>query len=181
MPGQTTARIGSFARLADERRSDVATLRLILPFGVAADFLGTLDAAVRRVRMFSADLAPFDARWLGLYALLTSYTAAHDTHRGPRGTYARDGWRCMAPGCTSSSRLEDHHVLYRARGGDNAQDNRVTLCRFHHQRGEHGGAMRVRGRAPLGLDFELNGTRYRNERVLERPPTRAAGRAQLPC
>ena len=181
LPGETTARIGAFARLADERRGDIATLRLMLPFGIAADFLGALDAATRRVRMFSAELAPFDARWLGLYALLTSYAAAHDTHRGPCGVYARDGWRCMAPGCTSSSHLEDHHVLYRARGGDDGQDNRVTLCRFHHQRGEHGGAMRVRGRAPLGLQFELDGVRYRNERALARLESCGAARAQPPC
>ena len=166
LPGETTARIGAFVRLADERPADIATLRLVLPFGIAADFLGALEAAARRVRTFSAGLAPFDARWLGLYALLTSYVASHDIHRGPRGVYARDGWRCMAPGCTSSAHLEDHHVLYRARGGDDEPDNRVTLCRYHHQRGEHGGAMRVRGQAPLGLVFELDGIHYRNERVL---------------
>ncbi|MBP1612384.1 MAG: hypothetical protein H6Q01_1047, partial [Acidobacteria bacterium] len=82
--------------------------------------------------------------------------------------------------CTSSSHLEDHHVLYRARGGDDGQDNRVTLCRFHHQRGEHGGAMRVRGRAPLGLQFELDGVRYRNERALVRLERCGAARAQPP-
>ncbi len=166
LPGETTARIGAFARLAADRPEDLATLRLVLPFGIAADFLGALEAAARRVRTFSSDLAPFDARWLGLHALLTSYVASHDVHRGPRAVYARDGWRCMAPGCTSSAHLENHHVLYRARGGDDGPDNRVTLCRYHHQRGEHGGAMRVRGQAPLGLDFELDGIRYRNERAL---------------
>jgi hypothetical protein len=182
-PGATTARIRALSRLADERGGQIAVLRLDLPFGIAADFLGALEAAVRGVRMFSADLAPFDARWLGLYALLTTYAATHDAHRGPPGVYARDGWRCMAPGCTSSSRLEDHHVLYRARGGDDEPDNRVTLCRFHHQRGEHGGAMQVRGRAPLRLDFELGGLLYRNERVVARPGASraAAGQAQLRC
>ncbi|MCU0222706.1 MAG: HNH endonuclease [Acidobacteria bacterium] len=182
-PGATTARIRALSRLADDRGGQVAVLRLDLSFGIAADFLGALEAAARRVRMFSADLAPFDARWLGLYTLLTTYAATHDAHRGPPGVYARDGWRCMAPGCTSSSRLEDHHVLYRARGGDDEPDNRVTLCRFHHQRGEHGGGMQVRGRAPLRLDFELGGLRYRNERVVARPGASraAAGQTQLPC
>ena len=169
LPGETTARIEKYAALAAAHSAAVAPLRLILSFDLAADFLGVVDAAARRVRTFSADLAPFDARWLGLYALLTSYVAAHDAPRGPRGVYARDGWRCMAPGCTSCAHLEDHHVLYRAQGGDDAPDNRVTLCRFHHQRGEHGGAMRVRGRAPLELDFELAGRRYRNELEVARP------------
>ncbi len=169
LPGETTARIEKYAALAAAHSAAVAPLRLILSFDLAADFLGAVDAAARRVRTFSADLAPFDARWLGLYALLTSYVATHDARRGPRGVYARDGWRCMAPGCTSCAQLEDHHVLYRAHGGDDAPDNRVTLCRFHHQRGEHGGAMRVRGRAPLELDFELAGRRYRNELEVARP------------
>ena len=36
--------------------------------------------------------------------------------------------------------------------------NRITLCRFHHQRGEHGGLMSVRGEAPLGLTWRLGRT-----------------------
>jgi hypothetical protein len=163
-PGASAARLRACARLAAERSDDVVPLLLVLPFSRAADFLGALDSAARRVRTFSAELAPFDARWLGLLALLTAYAAVHDEHRGRAGVYARDGWRCRAPGCTAHANLEDHHVRYRSRDGDDTPDNRVTLCRFHHQRGEHGGGMRVVGRAPLDLDFTLDGQTYRNER-----------------
>jgi 5-methylcytosine-specific restriction endonuclease McrA len=74
----------------------------------------------------------------------------------------------MAPGCTSRRNLEEHHVRYRSRGGSDDESNRVVLCRFHHQQGEHGGAVRVRGRAPLGLTWRLGpedaGAWYRNEK-----------------
>jgi hypothetical protein len=172
VPGDSAARLRACTRLAAERRHDVVPLLLVLPFSRGADFLGALRSASRHVRTFSADLAPFDARWLGLVALLTSYVSVHDDHRGRAGVYARDGWRCMAPGCTSHANLEDHHVRYRSRDGDDAPENRVTLCRFHHQRGEHGSAMKVVGRAPLGLEFTLDGETYWNERRIGRPATR---------
>jgi hypothetical protein len=31
----------------------------------------------------------------------------------------------------------------------------VTLCAYHHLRGVHGGRLRIRGRAPHALRFEL--------------------------
>ena len=83
--------------------------------------------------------------------------------------YIRDGWRCTAPGCTSRRNLEDHHIRYRSRGGDDDPANRICLCRFHHQRGEHGGLASCRGRAPTGVVWRLGRkdaapTWYRNER-----------------
>ena len=59
--------------------------------------------------------------------------------------------------------------------GTTTPGNRVTLCRFHHQRGEHGGAMRVRGTAPLELEFTLGGEVYRNERRMDRKMARPRG------
>ncbi len=169
-PGASAARLRHWARLAAERSTETVPLPLVLPFSRGADFLGALAAAAERVQTFSAEpLDPYDARWLGLLSLLTSYAATHDHHRGPAGVFARDGWRCRAPGCTSHSNLEDHHVRYRSRGGDDSPENRVTLCRYHHQRGEHGGRMQVVGRAPLDLEFTLDGTTYRNERRTDRP------------
>ena len=82
--------------------------------------------------------------------------------------YIRDGWRCAAPGCTSRRNLEDHHIIYRSRGGTDEASNRVCLCRFHHQQGEHGGLAAVEGTAPLGLTFRLGkpelGRWFRNDR-----------------
>jgi hypothetical protein len=69
--------------------------------------------------------------------------------------FARDGWRCAAPGCSSMQNLHDHHVRFRAAGGSDAPENRVTLCAFHHLRGVHAGRLRCTGRAPDGLRWQL--------------------------
>ena len=88
-------------------------------------------------------------------------------------TYSRDGWRCAAPGCTSRTNLEVHHVVYRSRGGGNETSNLVCVCRFHHQIGEHGGLASCRGRAPLGIVWSLGaggiGGRYGNDRIVRDP------------
>jgi hypothetical protein len=69
--------------------------------------------------------------------------------------FARDGWRCAAPGCTSMQNLHDHHIRFRSAQGPDALENRITLCAFHHLRGVHGGLLRCIGRAPDGLRWEL--------------------------
>ena len=69
--------------------------------------------------------------------------------------FARDGWRCTFPGCTSYGNLQDHHIEYRSHGGSDALANRTALCVWHHLRGEHAKVVRVRGRAPGELRFEL--------------------------
>jgi len=69
--------------------------------------------------------------------------------------FERDGWRCTVPGCTSYRNLHAHHVTFRSRGGSDEDANLTTLCAAHHQRGVHGGVIRITGRAPEGLVFEL--------------------------
>lgn len=114
--------------------------------------------------------------WLGLLALLEDFVSTWDPEAGatPKRSpsseevYIRDGWRCSAPGCTSRRNLEDHHIVYRSRGGSHDLSNRSCLCRFHHQMGEHGGRARCRGTAPLGLTWRLGrpglrSVQYRNE------------------
>lgn len=59
------------------------------------------------------------------------------------------------PGCTSRRNPHDHHIGFRSTGGPDAWGNRITLRAFHHQRGLHAGPLRVSGRAPDGLLFEL--------------------------
>ena len=73
----------------------------------------------------------------------------------PDPVIARDGYRCMVPGCTSRRNLQDHHVEFRSAGGSDEPDNRVTLCAFHHLRCLHAGFLRIAGRAPDELVFEL--------------------------
>jgi hypothetical protein len=66
-----------------------------------------------------------------------------------------DGWRCAVPACSSHANLHAHHVVFRSAGGSDASSNLITLCAWHHQRGVHGGLVRIQGRAPDRLRFEL--------------------------
>jgi hypothetical protein len=79
--------------------------------------------------------------------------------------YARDGWRCTVPGCSSYRNLQDHHIVFRSRGGSEALSNRTTLCAWHHLRGVHAGRVRCAGTAPDALRFEL-GLRVGREPLL---------------
>jgi 5-methylcytosine-specific restriction endonuclease McrA len=69
--------------------------------------------------------------------------------------FERDGWRCTVPGCTSQRNLHAHHVVFRSAGGSDDDANLTTLCAAHHQRGVHAGVIRITGRAPGSLVFEL--------------------------
>ena len=196
-PGDLRARVHELGRLTvDAGYSDVF-LRLRLPDDLARGFLAAMESS-RRALAAEAERVPWhqpwpDASapasvaiarafvvrcrrlpaWVGLLAMLEDFVDTWDAEHAPRSrsqaVYARDGWRCSAPGCTSRRNLEDHHVVYRSRGGDRtALSNRVCLCRFHHQRGEHGELASCRGRAPLDLTWRL-GRRdvsewFRNER-----------------
>ncbi len=69
--------------------------------------------------------------------------------------FERDGWRCTAPGCSSYRNLQDHHIIFRSKGGSDALSNRTTLCAWHHLRGVHANRIRCKGEAPHGLEFEF--------------------------
>ncbi len=77
--------------------------------------------------------------------------------RAAHRVFARDGWRCTVPGCSSYRELHDHHIRFRSAGGTDAESNRTTLCAWHHLRAVHAGParLRLRGRAPRHLRFEL--------------------------
>jgi hypothetical protein len=75
--------------------------------------------------------------------------------RAEHRVFARDGWRCVVPACSSRRNLHRHHVEFRSAGGSDDPANCVTLCAFHHLRGVHAGRVGVRGRAPDGLRFGL--------------------------
>lgn len=74
-------------------------------------------------------------------------------HRDP--IFGRDGWRCAVPACSSRKQLHDHHIVFRSRGGDNARDNRITICAWHHLRGIHAGIVRASGEAPANVTWEI--------------------------
>ena len=71
-------------------------------------------------------------------------------------------------GCGASQRnLHAHHVLFRSAGGSDDLANLITLCAAHHQRDVHTGVIRISGRAPGELVFELPLGRFRSgDRVL---------------
>jgi hypothetical protein len=140
-----------------------------------------LRPSVRIARLFH-ERRPFsdhEARgriptWVGLLALLEEFVGTWDDPSGmPRrasdAVYRRAGWRCMAPGCTSRKDLEDHHITYRSRGGGDELENRICLCRFHHQLAVHGGLALCLGKAPDAVIWRLGpeefGHWYLNEMV----------------
>jgi hypothetical protein len=96
-----------------------------------------------------------EPRWSALERLLTRVIAdweAEPSHRDP--VFARDGWRCTVPACSSRRNLHDHHVQFRSRGGTNRRANRTTVCAAHHLHGLHAGIVRARGAAPA-VHWEL--------------------------
>jgi hypothetical protein len=200
-PGDLRRRVHELARRAAAAPYSDVFLRLRLPEDLARGFVAALESMRRGVweqvgrvawdapfpepaargSVLAARAAFVRARrapaWVGLAGLLEDFV---DTWDDPRAmparaagaVYSREGWRCAAPGCTSREHLEDHHILYRSRGGARkALSNRLCLCRFHHQRGEHGGLARCRGAAPLGVVWRLGredcAAWFRNERRLD--------------
>jgi hypothetical protein len=116
------------------------------PTSVVALFREALDAYAE----------PGAPRWLALERVLQhviAYWEATPRHRDP--IFARDGWRCSVPGCSSRCNLHDHHLLYRSRGGGNEQTNRVAACAAHHLHGIHPGTIRAWGTAPRDVHWEL--------------------------
>ena len=68
----------------------------------------------------------------------------------------RDLGRCQFPACSRRA-VHAHHVDPRSHGGPDTQENLVALCACHHLVGIHGGFIRVSGRAPDRLVWEVGG------------------------
>ncbi len=135
------ARAVSYRRLLDE--VDAVPRRAIVfhaPPGVAQLFLGMLA----RVGSLERLLAHAIATWAQQGERFRDYA-----------DFERDGFCCTVPGCTRRRNLHSHHLEYLSAGGPDEPENRATLCAEHHLRGVHGGTLRIRGRAPDGLVFEL--------------------------
>jgi hypothetical protein len=90
-----------------------------------------------------------------LECALLAWTLRDPKARRPAPIFERERYRCAVPGCTSRRNLHDHHLRFRSAGGSDEPGNRVALCAFPHQRCLHVGFLRIRGRAPEGLLFEL--------------------------
>ncbi len=93
---------------------------------------------------------------MGLEALLDHAIATWIALAKPgHEIFERDRWQCTAPACSARKNLHRHHIVYRSHAGPDDAWNLTTLCAWHHQRGEHGKGLEVRGRAPDDLVFEL--------------------------
>jgi len=126
----------------------------------------TFAAAPSVVALFRAALDAFrpagEPRWKACEKLLEHVChewEAQPQHHDP--VFARDGWRCAVPACTSRANLHDHHIRYRSAGGDNSRANRVTICAWHHLRGIHLGRIRAHGTAPHAITWEIGVRRGR--------------------
>ena len=64
-----------------------------------------------------------------------------------RAVLARDDG-CTIDGCTSTYRLEVHHIVPRSQGGDHSPENLTALCWWHHHVAVHRRGMRVDPQSP---------------------------------
>ncbi len=71
-----------------------------------------------------------------------------------RRAIERDRGFCQVPGCSRAA-VHAHHVVWRSRGGHDEPENLVSLCAGHHLHGIHAGYIRVSGRAPDQLRWEV--------------------------
>jgi hypothetical protein len=66
-----------------------------------------------------------------------------------RLVFARDGGRCIVPGCKHWRFIDVHHVVPRAHRGPNRLENLACLCTAHH-RAVHEGVLAIEGSATSG-------------------------------
>ena len=64
-----------------------------------------------------------------------------------RAVLARDDG-CTIDGCTSTYRLEVHHIVPRSQGGDHSPENLTALCWWHHHVAVHRRGMRIDPQSP---------------------------------
>ena len=150
-----------------------------ISFWAPLDVAALWDSALRACRSAAGPrLGDWECFLLFVRALRDTWDNPDDAQWKRRyRIFERDGWRCMVPGCTSRSGLNEHHVIFRSQQGKDDDDNLVTLCIGHHQEGLHAGHLRCFGRAPDSLWWELGIrpggeplVRYLGERVVTRRP-----------
>ena len=132
----------------------VARIRFWLP----QDVLDLTHRALDRCRLSLQD--PLTPTWSVFEIILVHFILTHDTPEARElerrhEIIARDGYRCLIPGCMCRDQLEDHHLKHRGQGGCNCKWNRGSLCFCHHRYGIHLGFMRMGGFAPDDLVYML--------------------------
>ncbi len=147
-----------------EERQTCARLQLV-PAAVAdAEIVFSGPATV--IAAFRATVFAFtqpgERAWHGLERLLVHAIREWESqpdHTNP--VFARDGYRCSAPICTSRRNLHSHHIEWRSHGGGDEPENLACVCVFHHGTihsayyGIPEPRLRVSGRAPGDLSWEI--------------------------
>lgn len=122
-------------------------------------------------------------RWLGpgecLERIATHFVETWAPALAERSTrhrriLARDRGLCQVPGCSRAA-AHAHHVLFRSLGGGDEAENLVATCAAHHLHGIHLGWVRVRGRAPSRLTWELGVRAGAPPLAVIRPSAAASG------
>jgi hypothetical protein len=119
-------------------------------------FIGPASVIALMRDIVDAFERPGTPRWTAFERMLQQVIGYWEaTPRHPDPIFARDGWRCTVPACSSRRNLHDHHIRFRSRGGDNARDNRTVVCAAHHLHGIHAGVVRAAGTAPDAIEWDL--------------------------
>jgi hypothetical protein len=182
--------------MSHRRRIPDELMRLRLPAGLAADLMLSMEGHRRLLQKVVMTVPEHQAwpdpgargsllvvrtfsnrgwrapLWTGLLAMIEEFVETWDVGDRPAGRrrelFARAGYRCEAPGCTSRASLHGHHVRFRSQGGGEELSNKGVLCAFHHLRGIHDGLASCSGTAPLELTWTLGregaGGIFSNER-----------------
>jgi hypothetical protein len=143
--------------VAEAMISDLGRKRPVIFFAPEATSV-QWDLTVGHLRIAAGkDMGPSDSQCVAL--LLLNFLGVWADPRLVKRSrsfkvLARDGWRCQAPRCRSRAHLHAHHIIFRSRHGPDTAWNLVTVCAAHH-RMIHAGLIRVRGRAPCGLEWAM--------------------------
>jgi hypothetical protein len=143
-------------RLDAEHERQMSVARRVtarLPLRVAA----VVSAAIESARHRAGRLLPA-ARCLALIArhFVETWKPLLPRRTPSQRTRERDGGWCTVPGCSRPA-TDEHHVLYRSRGGSDDPANKTGVCGFHHHGCIHAGHLKVWGRAPDALSWVLGG------------------------
>jgi hypothetical protein len=115
----------------------------------------TVNGAGRELDIASPvfERAACDARNLGdLDEARPQRATTTVTPRMREQVFARDGHRCVVPGCRAARNLCIHHLIAQCDGGPHELWNCVLLCSGHHA-ALHDGLLVISGRAPHDLAF----------------------------
>jgi hypothetical protein len=133
-------------------------LRTTISFWAPESLITQWNTALTRIQATNGPLPTWAAAVLLVRRAVEEWERV-DPSRRPDNLkiLERDEWRCQAPGCTSRSKLEAHHIIFRSQNGSDDPENLITLCHGHHRHGIHDGYLCVQGTAPDELRWRLGG------------------------